>query len=237
MRNWGIDALKVICCLAVVWIHCGWVGIPGVGCAVPCFMFLSFFLSEKIFSDNALREGVKRRLIGFYVPFVVWGSISWIVRFLFTGNWNLMDLLFQLTFGHVTNSPLYYLFDSIVVFIFFVIAHRFIGRWIVFFSISVIAMSFVLQYSGQNYWMWSQLDSRVSFPVGRICELMPFAAAGLLFARVKRIGKEMFLLGVAMLFFAMMMKRYGLFVVHWQFGYAGVFTALAAIGVCVAMIS
>lgn len=77
MRNWGIDALKVMCCLSVVWIHFGYAGVftalAAIGVSVAMISCPALFaLSSRI--TNPLRR-LAGMTAGIYYIHVIVGFV------------------------------------------------------------------------------------------------------------------------------------------------------------------
>lgn len=79
--NYGILILRLLLTLAVILNHFWDVENPGVlkpmyllrSCAVPTFMLLSFFLTEKAISAPSV-VNLKKRIARLATPFFVWGG-------------------------------------------------------------------------------------------------------------------------------------------------------------------
>ncbi len=197
--NYGLALLRMLMCFEVVLCHF-WSGdVPVVltpfkileQASVPVFFFLAFFFSAKIFYENDSIK-IKKRFIRLLIPHIGWAFIYW---FLFTigeliiselndiwGKVRISDLFWQLLTGHssVVNASMWFQFDLIVITLLIVLIFRFCKdmfyRKIIL--VSLLFISFVLQYTGINIWLFGSLRYELSNPLGRIFEMIPYAVLG-----------------------------------------------------------
>lgn len=190
--NYGIALLKMLMCFEVILIHF-WVGpvtytlIPFsklVGLAVPTFMFLSFYFAEKSFltiDDNKIKKRMWR--IGY--PQIGWALIYWsiycILQIKNSSGITFYDLLWQILTGHSPkiNPSMWFQTVLILLTIVYVLIFRLFkdrkGLILIFF-ITIFSLWF--QYSGYNLMLFGSLRYELKFPLGRICEMFPYASIG-----------------------------------------------------------
>lgn len=155
---------------------------------VTVFMLLSFLLCGKYFLDPS-KESTKKRAIRIVLPIVVWGLISFVVTLI----WNLCfykvpsltfkDLCWQLLTGHSggINTPLWFLVDMLWISCLLWLLRLILKKK--YFAIAlalVMAVCFVLQYTGANYVMFGNLPYELKYPLGRMIEMIPYANIGVL---------------------------------------------------------
>ena len=185
--NYGISLLKIIMSFIVVTCHFG----NGFtrelrNLAVPIFMFIAFFYSVDlmIFQDKV---AIKKRLSRLILPYVGWPIIYWlfykITYFLGFLEWSVTfnDLCLQIIFGSCKQicSPLWYMFDLIILTLLFMLVFHMQNIKKSFGILALISLiSFILQYSGMNYSFFSQFRYEVSYTFGRMCEMFPYAFFG-----------------------------------------------------------
>lgn len=185
--NYGITFLKVICSVLVVMCHYEmsentFQYIKSL--AVPCFMMLSFFLTgEKIFWGN--RDYSKTRIIRLIIPYFFWGGIIGGVLFI-GGKVKVQDVFWQLILGSVetVNPPLWYLADLIFLTLLYGILLSRIKnkKYKTIFVIITCAIAIFTQYSGVNYFCFSDLAYEQKYTLGRVMEMIPYAGIGILLA-------------------------------------------------------
>ena len=79
--NYGILFLRLLLTFVVILNHFWELESPGVlkplyllrSCAVPTFMLLSFFLTEKAITSPSIQK-LKKRIIRLATPFFAWGG-------------------------------------------------------------------------------------------------------------------------------------------------------------------
>lgn len=230
----GIALLRPLLCLGVICCHF-WSSAPSFAwhfvlpCCAPLFFLMSFYLLAGRFSGV---EGsyVRKRLFRLYFPFLSWAVIYYLILNL--AHWttktevavSLKELFFQCLTGHCYNEPMWFQFDLIVItalFFIFAFACRNNIRIIlwVFAVLSVIA--FCLQYTGFNNRFFSPLDYPFKYPLGRICEMLPYAFAGMAMQLVNK--KEKWIRVLFM--FVLLLVSAILYIYHDSpqgFGYQGV---------------
>lgn len=198
----GIELLRPLLCFGVVCCHF-WSSAPSFAwhfllpCCAPLFFLISFFLFAERFTciDGQV---VRRRLFRLYFPLFSWAVIYYLTINLFhllvkTGDLvSLKELVIQCVTGHCYNEPMWFQFDLIVVtFLFFIVAIACRNNMhyicIVFASLSFLAIC--LQYSGLNFRVFSSLDYSLQYPLGRLCEMLPYAFAGMVLPFIGNVKK------------------------------------------------
>lgn len=170
------------------------------GYAVPVFMLLSFFLTERLLvSRNG--ERLRRRLRRLLVPYICWPCIYWIVYNIL--DWwengyglgcGIGELLWQLLMGHTANldGVMWYQFNLILcTLLFVVILYIFKEKYILVLCSCMMAAWF-LQYSGWNKQLFGGLRFELTYPLGRFSEMLPYAVCGFLtahFGVYKKLSK------------------------------------------------
>lgn len=199
-RNLGVEILRCFACFSVLINHFnGLKDLPefvqsayaNFGMfAVPVFVFLSFYFSEKLFLYGDFDQ-IKKRLIRLLIPYLIFPIIYFIVFdgviIAFRDEFRLPIKAFfwQYAFGTYRNfnSPLWFLLDLIILSVIYIIVFRIVKIEI---SITFVCLSFfvalLLQYSGLNYRLFSPLRYEMRWATGRFCEIIPYAATGFLCA-------------------------------------------------------
>ena len=194
--NWGIAILRLFLTFLVILNHFWEANDAAIGgtavfiklrsIAVPTFMLLSFFLTERDIG-NPTSEKIKKRLIRLSVPFFMWGAGSWLVLFLAEKilNLDIIDgfraLFWQLVSGHAyhVNAPLWYMAVLIWLTIIYSIIFILPNKRASFVFIQIIAIvAVILQYSGLNYSLFKDMPFEMKYPLGRVVEVIPYATLG-----------------------------------------------------------
>lgn len=156
--------------------------------AVPVFMLISFMLTRKkiILGDKLY---LKNRLIRLLYPSFIWACIYYciyyFVGFLFqikTVN-GISDLLWQLVTGHCPrlNPAMWYIIVLCILTTLFWIIFRVMTEKKAVILISILmGISLIIQYSGINWKVFSSMRYELAAPLGRIAEMLPYAAIGFL---------------------------------------------------------
>ena len=201
---------------------------PGVIFAVPCFVVMSFFLSWTIF-DNLDTARLYNRIGKLVLPFVTWGFISYLIAIVTGDRAGIEPLLWQLSLGHATCTPLYYLFDvTVIIIILFVLRKCFSLQLFLVVSAFLAVICLYAQYSGLNYYIFGSLPFEASYPLGRIAELFPNAVAGFILASINRKGWLRIIIGVILVGTGLLMVSPCR--VSSQFGYSGLAPLFVASG-------
>lgn len=158
------------------------------GIAVPVFMFLSFYFLEKTFLDCTVKK-IKNRLFRVSYPQICWAIIYWCVYYGFKVLFNkfqtlrVSDLFLQILFGHTVNASMWFQFVLIVLTtIFFLIFYFGKEKNGILILHILLFVSFVVQYSGLNSFLFSNLQDSLKYPFGRFFPMIPYAVLGFDFA-------------------------------------------------------
>ena len=194
--NYGFSLLKMLLVFEVILGHfCIWEEYDNillwpfrelVSLSVPCFVILSFYLTERSFLQ---RDKIKYhiRLRRLLIPQIGWAFIYWIVYFLFTTflkadlTHSISDLFWQLFTGHspALNASMWYQIDMIIITIFFQFVFAGLndkrGYSVI---IGIMIFSYVLQFSGINRFLFGDMRFELKYPLGRIAEMIPYAVIG-----------------------------------------------------------
>lgn len=234
MVNTGINILKIIAAFCVVLLHFGdgRVKFSEVWCfSVPCFVFLSFFLTGKLFNpiDKAkLILRLKRLLL----PYWFWGCIYFGLYSIFNKNFDGNKLFLQLLFGHTVCPPLYFLFILIVCTLIIWGSVLVFNKKKNLFLALLAMLCILLQYSGMNSLIWNRFGIEISCPFGRLIELYPVAYLGFFFSLLILERKKLVLLS------ALFLGIYFLLRIYYPvggFGYSGAVT-FGSTSICLLMI-
>lgn len=188
--NYGIALLKVWMCFEVVMCHFD-VRVISVKSydilriskefAVPCFMIISFYYFAK--SDFNDLSNIKYRMLRLIIPHISW-SIVYFGAHICTSNDGiinaLLKLVLQIGFGHTLNAAMWFQVDLIAITALYIWGKR---KWNINLkklSIIGLVIAYAMQYTGINYEIFSKLPYSMSYTLGRIAEMFPFAAAGYL---------------------------------------------------------
>ena len=183
----GVEILRFYMCFMVVCTHFGGVALTKVTALfyifqpyhVAVFMLLSFILCGHYFLEPN-KELIIKRVLRLLIPFVAWGILSYLFALCF---WKLdiSVLGWQLIGGHSINLSLWFLITALIISLLFWLI-RLIPNNKIFIAIILLlgVISFVLQYTGLNYKMFSGLPYELEYPLGRIFEMIPYASLGVL---------------------------------------------------------
>ena len=197
--NYGLALLRMLMCFEVVLCHCWSTDIPMYlqpfsmlrGYAVPVFMFMSFFLTQKSFMKRD-KDYAFNRIWKLLLPQIVWSVVYFVIYWLVGTiiHYNLVngisDLFWQLFTGHSPrlNPTMWFQTDLIVISVLFFIIFFFCKETV---GISIIVLMsivcLILQYSGLNYLLFGSMRYELSYPLGRLSETIPMATVGFLASR------------------------------------------------------
>ncbi len=192
----GISLLKLLLCYIVVVDHfqpqnetlMQHIAYFTGNMAVPCFMFLSFYLTRRIF-DECSADALKNRLKRLFMPILFWTAAYYILFSVVDGLIDWREMIYSLIYGSsfALNSALWFLnIQIILVCILFIVCYisdSALKRTVILFCI--LTGSFILQYTGVNHYLYSSAVYESRFALGRILETMPFAISGLLYAQYR----------------------------------------------------
>lgn len=200
--NVGISLLKMIMCFEIVLYHF-WRDTTYVIALYPfyilrhwgvsIFMLLSFYLvREKLLMKS--KTEIKKRLWRLIWPQIGWAVIYWIVFSLvdivFKQNIvnGISDLLWQIITGHSPSLNESMWFQTVLILLtvlFFSLFYYLPERIGIILICFFIPASLILQYSGLNYYLFGDLREELKYPLGRFCEMVPYASIGFLLSYSK----------------------------------------------------
>lgn len=190
--NYGFALLKAFMCFEVIlnhlWILKGngiqfWIFLKLRSCAVPVFMILSFYFMGKYFT-HSLIELFRKRVWRIIYPQIGWAVIycSLYALLEYFMNYNLLrgeDLFWQIAFGHSVNQSMWYQFDLLILTLLFHIVFKVLNyKKAVCVLVLLSLFSIVSQYAGIGYLLFASLREEMSYPLGRLFEVLPFATIG-----------------------------------------------------------
>ena len=184
--NPGISICRMIISFFVVCCHFSVFRLATY--AVPIFMFLSFFLASPLFIENKYKKIVKK-VFRLLVPFWGWGILYYIIETrLYDKEISINELGWQLLLGHspAINQALWYLMDEIIIIFIVLFLFTFIKKkeHRNILLVALIIVSLLLQYTELNYQIFEGMDYKISYPLGRIAEMIPCAMSGILLGQV-----------------------------------------------------
>lgn len=188
--NYGLAAFKCILAFCIVFLHFGCGEHPHApSWSVPAFMIVSFYLMKSLWQKPSWHT-LSARLARLACPFFIWGIFYWIANGLFTGEFSLRALFWQLVVGHTVCMPLYFLFllmlfTELLFTVFKAIKQASVRRAL---FLSLATLCCIIQYSGVNATLCTMLGERIPemlYPIGRIAELLPAALIGLILSNGK----------------------------------------------------
>ena len=160
--------------------------------AVPCFMILAFMFTD-IVQITKEEEQLKRRLIRLIIPVIFWAILYLIVYLIldYVYGTKLLqfktDLLWQIAFGHAYNRTLWFQFDLIVITLLYVCIFKYLAKKNAFTVIVFLTLfALMAQYSNMNAIIMQKINlggypkTYVLEPLGRLCEMIPYATIGVL---------------------------------------------------------
>jgi fucose 4-O-acetylase-like acetyltransferase len=153
--------------------------------AVPTFMFVSFFLTQKGFMRKD-KTYIHKRMYKLILPQVVWSVIYFIVYSLLNRSVSLLHLLVQIVTGHspALNPAMWFQVNLIIFSVLFFIVFYFCNEKLGTIVVSVLfVLCLFLQYSGLNYKLFGALRYELCYPLGRLAEVFPAAILGFIVAK------------------------------------------------------
>ena len=150
--------------------------------AVPVFIMLAAYLTPWPRNDpeqkSPLIRTLRRRVKRIYTPVIVWSLVYFAPSY---PKVNLRNVVYQLVFGHTVDPVLYYLVILLWLTVFFLGALSCLSRRKgTYCLLLIIALCLMAQRSGINWSLFSDFGDQSRWTLGRICELMPFFAIGML---------------------------------------------------------
>lgn len=252
-RNYGICILKmfmayiVVCChfLNANYFHNFFVAYLSK-IAVPVFMFLAcYFFAGQLRSINC--QKLKVRLFRLYWPLISWAFIYMVVysiaakAFHLNNHISISSFFFQLLFGHgqSLNPAMWFQFVLLVISLLIFLGYKFYDFSIkspsIFSLIMIVFLiiCYYLQYSEYNYILFKDFPYGISFPFGRIIEMVPFAVASLLIFYYNIFtmfsSKQLMCISLVGIFFSALLFKFDQMLNYQNFGYAGLSLLLASV--------
>lgn len=190
--NYGIAILKMLMCFEVVLIHF-WIKPPSSilipfsmlkEFAVPVFMFLSFYFTEKSFLINDCSK-TKKRIWRVVFPQIGWAvlycSVFIILQNKSSSGITICDFFWQMLTGHSPRINPSMWFQTVLIFLtlLFILTFRFLNKkegGLLLIVITLLSLWF--QYSGLNKMLFGSLRYELKYPLGRLFEMIPYATLG-----------------------------------------------------------
>lgn len=250
----GLELLRAVMSFCVVLIHF-WnteklpvVLIPLAGFihyAVPVFMFMSFFLTQRRFlAQNTTYN--KRRLWKLIWPQIAWTVIYFGVytvtdKMMGTGiikAWS--DFFWQLFTGHSPkiNAAMWYQIALICLTLLFILIFNYLtAKKGVVAICGLLIFSIWWQYSGLNEAVFADLRSELKYPLGRLFEMIPYATTAFLvsyFQIHRKLEKYRVPSLLGMILITGIFMKYSFISNPPGYGYSGVQKILIAFGLIMA---
>ena len=179
-RNLGIELLRMILCFWVLSFHC--LNINSINYFlffitktkfyhVPCFCFISFYFSSKIFLYRNFSM-FKTRIERLLIPYILWPILLFI-------NNQIMHFFF--------NFSIYNLFSMEFQTIFFLILSLLFRKNFIFVAQLFGIFSYILQYS-YKYDFLDNYKSNIRSPILDTISILPLSVIGINFASSKIIN-------------------------------------------------
>ena len=201
--NYGLQILKLILCMWVVYIHT---------CKesnrlllhlffyrkfhVPGFIIISFYYLFNIISkrdmDKAKQRFIRLLIPYFIIPIFIWlfNNISYkFINYSIYGRiLRFKDLINQLIIGYIFH--LIFWFHFVLLFLtllYFIIGFIFKKNFLIIIQLFGL-IAYIFQYSGYNFKIFNKYNLVVSIPLGNILELCPSSSIGFSFGAVNLIN-------------------------------------------------
>lgn len=208
-QNYGLSLLKILMSFEVVLCHF-WGSTNFMllkpfsilrPTAVMTFMFTAFLLTGNAIMNINIPK-IKIRLLRLISMNVLWTLIYAVFfkaeAFLFgvgqfagKGVQQLFkSVIFQLLMGSPLNPPMWFQFDLVsITIIFFVVF--FVFQYDVAFNACIVLglTALFFQYSGINFMLFGNLRYELKYSLGRLCEMIPVAVLGIIFAKYNIMHK------------------------------------------------
>lgn len=195
IRNIGLDLLKTWMSFEVIICHFG----QGDGYgfvhrlfdlfrvyAVPVFMFISFFFAFNWLTSPSDTLKMTNRLKRIYIPLIIWALIYYVVFKLCAAiglniiSPSLSALFWQIVTGHSLNPPMWFNVVLMMLTLLYFLLYRHFPSKAVYISVILLVVSMGLEYSGINAALFKNMRFELSYPLGRLVEMIPYASGGLL---------------------------------------------------------
>ena len=250
-KNTGISILRLFLCFEVFYNHYStepdtiiekvanlFRGIP-----VPCFIFLSFYLTYQIF-DTQNKRKLMNRLKRLFYPLVFWNLIYYLYHWVHQGELlSYEQLIYSFILGAVKtlDFPLWYLSSEIMIIgILWMLSERQTeeeNRNIIIFTfIGVFAVFMVV--TGCNYYLFNGMPFESIFTFGRTLEIVPMAVLGYIYAEYENRLKKSFIYITALLLVVVsLILRYTWVDIKFGFGYQFVWQNILSIAIVLLFIN
>lgn len=237
-KNVGISLLRLMCIYLVIFLHTkarlggGKNGYELIG--VPCFMFLSFFLCNRIYYSREAKS-LRRRIVRLGAPLVFWNVVYYIFYVIADQTYvDWRQLFYGILFGHATelNQPLWYLTTQLIITIIAFVIYYVTDNdfWAEKILIGIAALCIILQYSGMNLYLFGSCVGEIGYTFGFLAELMPAAVAGLILGRTSKHTVSIIVMIAASVITYLFPQISG-------FGYQGIHLTCVSVTMCLIMIT
>ena len=200
-KNLGIQILRTILCLWVVFFHClnmkyaykkhfSFIFVKFYH--VPCFTFISFYFNSNVFIQKNYQK-IKSRLERLLIPYIIYPISVWGINnfiFIIYGNnrfkrmITFYELYLQMLLGYQFLIALWFLFSTIIISILFVlISSLFKKQYTYIFQILGILVIFVQYLKIDNYFF--NFHTKIQTPLNNTLSQIPLAVSGFSFALYK----------------------------------------------------
>lgn len=209
-NNTGINILKIILPIAVICDHISgsdpilvyFQGTLGIW-AVPCFMFLSFYLiADKL--NNITGTYVLKRVKRLYIPLLFWSVIIFLIKVsLFGPNDNMWkSLAIQLLTGWDPwlAPQMWFNINQIILFLIMSFLFFLVKKRTVVVSVVLLIVFFVIEYSGVVTAFFVDKVDAIKYPIGRIVEMFPFAISGYCYGYISDKLKKRWINSILLLY-------------------------------------
>ena len=163
--------------------------------AVMTFMFTAFLLTgQSIISADKAK--IRRRLHRLWVMHIAWAVIYFLflMASAFTANKghfagkSITDmftaLAAQIVFGHSINPVMWFQVDLMLLTVIFAALYSSLrNRTVLAVICFAVVFAFFMQYSGINFMLFGEMGYTMKYTLGRVCEMIPPACAGIIFAK------------------------------------------------------
>lgn len=193
IRNVGLDLLKIWMCFEVILCHFGQDNEYGLFAllfdkfrvlAVPVFMTLSFFFASNWLNTSLNMGKLRTRIMRIYIPMFVWAIIYFIILgVILCQNVSWTKLLWQMTTGHSLNPAMWFNSVLIILTCLYFAIYKLAYNHTVIINVCLIVIAFLLEYKGINAF-FKTYRFEISYPLGRLIEMIPYASGGLLLHKV-----------------------------------------------------
>lgn len=196
-KNVGLCLLRMSMCYEVILCHFWNKEIYSNGAAifktirnyaVPVFILMSFYLTKDTFLSGN-KGSYQKRLLRLIYPLLGWTLIYWMAFVMIEILWGIKevydnrDWIWQLFTGHSPqiNPAMWYQSVLIWITLIFIMLFFLLSEKIVVWILGwLMVLSLFFQYSGLNYYLCGGLRYELKYPLGRICEIFPYAIVGFL---------------------------------------------------------